>query len=99
MEKIEGGQVYIKSIPRCPVHGQMRMSRDVPPPKVLWVCAGWDGEGCGYEMGGAEIPWVRIGEIDSFAFTLLGSLRPKRAKAPKRHRARSSGAGPQPRCP
>lgn len=69
---IEGGQVFMKPMPRCPVHGQMRMSREVPPPRVLWTCAGWDGEGCGNEIDGADIPWVHIGEAGSIRFTLLG---------------------------
>lgn len=48
----------------------MRMSRDVPPPRVLWTCAGWDGEGCEHEVDGADIPWRDIGELSSFSFAM-----------------------------
>ena len=70
MEKIEGGSVWMKSPQRCPVHGQMRMSRDVPASQVLWTCAGWDGEGCGYFVQADDVPWVHIGEAESIRFIL-----------------------------
>ena len=58
-----GGRRYMKQRPECPVHGQMRMA-DVPPPRVLFTCAGWDGEGCDYEVDANDIPWQDIGAAE-----------------------------------
>jgi hypothetical protein len=38
-----------------------------PPPSLLWTCAGWDGEGCGYQVDSGELPWTYIGEISETA--------------------------------
>jgi hypothetical protein len=39
-------EMYISKLPKCPKHGQMKedLTRD------LWMCAGYDGEGCDYTM-------------------------------------------------
>ena len=68
MQKIKAGSLYVKTMPRCPVHGKMRMG-NVPPPRVLWTCAGFDGEGCDYEVDGNDIPWEHIGYADRIEFT------------------------------
>jgi len=70
MEKIENGQVYGKLPPRCPVHGTMRRSREVPPPQVLWACRGWDGEGCDHSVRGEDVPWQHIGSVESWALQM-----------------------------
>lgn len=42
------GVAFIAPMPRCPTHGQMQFRCDG------WVCVGWDGEGCDYELRGFD---------------------------------------------
>lgn len=58
------GEVFIAPLPRCPVHGQMKSRYDG------WVCVGWDGEGCDYELPGLDqlglfaTPLGHVGSIE-----------------------------------
>jgi hypothetical protein len=90
MEKIENGQVYCKLPPRCPVHGAMRMSREVPPPQVLWTCHGWDGEGCGHSVRGEDIPWQHIGDVKSWTLRMAQDPYDRLRQAERDRRAGSS---------
>lgn len=56
------GPAYIAVTPRCPEHGEMKpRSGDCGNgyTGTLWVCLGWDGEGCGYQAPRPE--WRQIG--------------------------------------
>jgi hypothetical protein len=43
-------EIWISKMPRCPVHGQMK--EDLP--RDLWMCVGYDGEGCDFEVTNEE---------------------------------------------
>lgn len=54
--------VWYMPIPVCPVHGEMKR-RTVDGGNgynaTLWVCPGFDGEGCDYRPG--DLEWQPLG--------------------------------------
>jgi hypothetical protein len=53
-------EVYAAPLPRCPTHGGMHYEAA----RYLWVCHGWDGEGCSHQVADADLPYERVGTID-----------------------------------
>jgi len=58
-----GGQVFAAPLPRCPTHGQMSRGEG------HWVCHGFDGEGCDYEVTDEDADWQYIGTVDSITLS------------------------------
>lgn len=52
--------------PQCPVHGQMHQDFA----KDWWTCAGYDGEGCGYQVTAEEwlAEFTPLGTVSSDGF-------------------------------
>ncbi len=71
----EPGDLYTAPIPHCPVHGGPMKPRtgDVGNgyTGTVWVCPGWDGEGCDYEAPPQE--WTCIGKTEG-AITFTAPL-------------------------
>jgi hypothetical protein len=65
-------EMFIAKLPRCPTHGQM--NEDLP--RDLWMCHGYDGEGCNYTVTNEE--WHKtfrtIGYIDDGEFGFRWNL-------------------------
>ena len=61
-----GGFAYMKTAPRCPVHGAMKLRGT--PWDGLFACPGWDGEGCEHFTAASDVPWVHIGESGGIRF-------------------------------
>jgi hypothetical protein len=59
------GDLYIAPVPQCPEHGRMKSrTGDIGNgyTGTIWVCPGWDGEGCDYRAPPPE--WRKIGVTD-----------------------------------
>jgi len=63
MRRVQVAELYIASAPECPQHGPMKAR----PGSIngytatVYVCPGFDGEGCDYEAPAAE--WKHIGWV------------------------------------
>lgn len=61
------GDLYVAPIPKCPVHGQMslRLAADIgiktEDVGFVYVCHGFDGEGCGHLVRVDDQDWQHIG--------------------------------------
>lgn len=58
---IISGKVWFAPIPTCPVHkGPMKYLMEID----LYVCSGWDGEGCEYTLTSEALDWWQLGTVD-----------------------------------
>jgi hypothetical protein len=55
--------VFIEVTPQCPEHGPMkaRLGQAQGYTCTVWVCPGWDGEGCDYQAPSRE--WGQLGWV------------------------------------
>ena len=61
---------YFATVPRCPVHGQLSRRTQTKPysdgssliVRTWWACAGWDGEGCDYQIADEDLDWQYLGQ-------------------------------------
>jgi hypothetical protein len=58
------GDVYAAPAQFCPVH-HGRMPFDLG--RMIWICHGWDGEGCDYTVSSDEAGWTYVGTGDPVA--------------------------------
>jgi hypothetical protein len=70
-------EIYIMKPPTCPTHGQMRENFQAD----RWECAGYDGEGCEYQVSNEDVPRTVLGYTDSEEIELNWNLR----KSPGNH--------------
>ena len=67
--QIDGGAVIMTAPhPRCPTHGQTSCEAHPRAALLLWVCHGFDGEGCSYTATEADLDWTAAGTADRIEF-------------------------------
>ena len=54
------GEIWFAPIPRCPTHGQMKFDAKAS----LYVCMGYDGEGCDFTIPDDGLEWSPLGTVD-----------------------------------
>lgn len=65
--------LYVAPIPKCPEHGQMHLRVAQRPEDganiFVYICHGFDGEGCDHLVRVSDQDWQHIGEAESVSFT------------------------------
>ena len=64
---------WFATVPRCPVHGQLSRRTETKPTgggmslivRTWWACAGWDGEGCDYQIADEDLDWQLLGNAEA----------------------------------
>lgn len=70
-----GARLYVAPIPECPVHGRMHLRLAADPAVTedvdfVYVCHGFDGEGCDQIVLSRDQGWKYIGEaMPTISFT------------------------------
>ena len=60
MMDISHGVIWFAPIPKCPTHGMMHYSKAVG----MYICHGFDGEGCPYTLPDDDLDWSPLGTTD-----------------------------------
>jgi len=59
------GIAYYKDPPSCPTHGKMKVCvcGGDHHGGTVYICVGFDGEGCDYVVSSDDLPWKLLGQI------------------------------------